>query len=578
MVGYVRASSDRQETSCADQEAELRRWCEARGGTLERVFADDGVSGSDLERPGLLALLAFLERERGGTLLMWRPNRLARALDPRDALELERRIDRAGWKRTYVHGGATTGDVLADTLLSVVEAHKAGSYLRDLSVDTLRGAARAYSQGKACASGIPYGFAKAITGPDGSERVVHRGQRHRLASGETARLVPGHPAEVAVVERMFKAYAAGRTSLLELAKALNADRVPGPKGGLWAASSVRWLLQRDEYVGTVCWGKRATGKVAQHTAQGPVLRPEADRERSLRQRDEDVVRVEDAHEPLVAREVWDAVQALLARRGKGKGPKEREARTLYPLGGLIACGHCGSSMAANGDRRPCYVCMGGSRKGVCEPYRLRCEVLHRALLAKIGQAYAPLKASARMRRRVEAHVRRELEAEGYTGTDVRVLERERDKLVAQITTAIANMGEVPATVARRVGEQIEVWEGRLRELEAEIVRAMTKPTPNPALVLEDALGLLGDLEQASADAERSELRALFTRTVERVELTFARERVRRGRGRPGFPCLGGRVALAPVLAAMLMAMGPAVAQGAPVQRDGVSHECSCSCS
>ena len=59
-VGLVRCSTDRQEHSIEDQEAEIRAWASATGHELLRVFKDEGVSGSELDRPGVRALLAYL--------------------------------------------------------------------------------------------------------------------------------------------------------------------------------------------------------------------------------------------------------------------------------------------------------------------------------------------------------------------------------------------------------------------------------------------------------------------------------------------------------------------------------------
>ncbi len=96
-VGLARASSDKQDTSVANQRTEIERWARETTHQLVRVFEDDGISGSVLDRPGLAALLRYVEANpAGGVVCLWRRNRLARPDDPIDGLLLERKIRRAG--------------------------------------------------------------------------------------------------------------------------------------------------------------------------------------------------------------------------------------------------------------------------------------------------------------------------------------------------------------------------------------------------------------------------------------------------------------------------------------------------
>ncbi len=60
-IGLARASTDQQDHSVADQQAEIERWCHDNGHTLvQPVFQDDGVSGSKLDREGLTNLMRFV--------------------------------------------------------------------------------------------------------------------------------------------------------------------------------------------------------------------------------------------------------------------------------------------------------------------------------------------------------------------------------------------------------------------------------------------------------------------------------------------------------------------------------------
>ena len=74
--GYARVSTD-------DQRADLQRAALKKAGCT-KVFADDGVSGSTINRPALRRCLRTLKK--GDTLMVWKLDRLCRSL--RDLIHL----------------------------------------------------------------------------------------------------------------------------------------------------------------------------------------------------------------------------------------------------------------------------------------------------------------------------------------------------------------------------------------------------------------------------------------------------------------------------------------------------------
>jgi site-specific DNA recombinase len=65
---YARVSTETQEKqqTIESQLAELRRYAQAQGLTIDREFIDDGYSGTVLERPGLDALRDCASRRHAG--------------------------------------------------------------------------------------------------------------------------------------------------------------------------------------------------------------------------------------------------------------------------------------------------------------------------------------------------------------------------------------------------------------------------------------------------------------------------------------------------------------------------------
>ena len=87
-----------------------------------------------------------------------------------------------------------------------------------------------------------------------------------------------NPTEAAIVQRIFEQYASG-LGLTRLAKQLNAEQVPPPRGGRrgWAPSAIREMLRRELYHGVVLWNRiqtvqRASTKRQRHRSSADWLR------------------------------------------------------------------------------------------------------------------------------------------------------------------------------------------------------------------------------------------------------------------------------------------------------------------
>lgn len=75
---YVRVSTNEQNT--AAQESELKKYAESRGWTVTKIYRDQGVSGSKVNRPGLDELMADCKRQKANVVLVWKFDRFARSL------------------------------------------------------------------------------------------------------------------------------------------------------------------------------------------------------------------------------------------------------------------------------------------------------------------------------------------------------------------------------------------------------------------------------------------------------------------------------------------------------------------
>lgn len=205
-LGYVRVSTlDQAEhgASLAAQRAALTEEAARRGWDLE-IVADEGMSGKNLNRPGMLAALDRLDAGLADMLLATRLDRISRSVA--DFAGLLDRSTRRAWDLVLLDPALDTttpaGRFTANVLAS------AAQYERELIASRTR-----------------------------------EGMAQRKAEGATfgrPRLMPDD-----VVERILTERAAG-LSLARIADGLNRDGVPTAHGGsAWHASTVKRVCDRE---------------------------------------------------------------------------------------------------------------------------------------------------------------------------------------------------------------------------------------------------------------------------------------------------------------------------------------------
>ena len=78
VAAYLRVSTDDQ--TVENQRRELAAYIEARGWTVTREYADEGISGSKERRPALDELMRDAKRRRFDMVIVWSLDRLGRNL------------------------------------------------------------------------------------------------------------------------------------------------------------------------------------------------------------------------------------------------------------------------------------------------------------------------------------------------------------------------------------------------------------------------------------------------------------------------------------------------------------------
>jgi site-specific DNA recombinase len=196
---------------------------------------------------------------------------------------------------TVAQGAIDWNDFTGRLIYNVQQEGK-HQFLRDLARNSLRGLIARTKQGK-WNGPAPYGY----------------------ELGDEGHLVFGDARKVATVRKIYRLRLSGYGYRV-IAKKLNADGVEAPQATKWSHDTVRLILCRETYCGVVTLGGRKQGKYFTTDGDSPTpVKSGVRRGTSLR--------VENAHEAIIDRPKFDAVQSMLVSL-----TAETAVRALHWLG------------------------------------------------------------------------------------------------------------------------------------------------------------------------------------------------------------------------------------------------------
>lgn len=133
------------------------------------------------------------------------------------------------------------------------------------------------------------------------------------------------PEQAKVVKQLFEMYATGEWSVRALVKYLNDNNIKSKTGKIWKEYKLIELLRNEKYCGDAIWQKYTTKLGDQKRNRGVLPK----------------YYVENSHEGIISRELFQKVQALMDTRSN----KKAAARGLvtHDFTGKIVCGECGAN-------------------------------------------------------------------------------------------------------------------------------------------------------------------------------------------------------------------------------------------
>ena len=450
---YIRVSTQEQAQegySVGAQKERLIAYCTAHDWLITDIYVDGGYSGSNLNRPGMQKLMG--ETDKFDVVLVYKLDRLSRS--QRDTLYLieeaflPNNVDFVSMQESF--DTATPFGKAMIGLLAVFAQLEREQIKERTRMGRIERAKAGLHHGGGCTPiGYDYQDGKLIINVYEAEQVA----------------------------KIFEWYLAG-ASLKAITERLHKEGYTNRYGSYSSWSSVRSILGNPTYTGQLHFGE---------------------------------VIVENAHEAIVTKEQFDAVQAIRAKKNEIYG---NAFRSHHPLVGMLFCGHCGGRYyMRNTGKYGYYACYSRTKqmpKMVKDPNCKNKNWKIAELETIIDRKIRDVLTSPQMAAEIAAAKRPKPVANGKNSDiekRIKDIDRQIDKLMS-----LYKRDDIPPDV---LGDSISKLYNEKNALES----SLEPKEQNTAMPFNLAEELLSDAAQVWDFADESQKRRIMQSLINRIILT-----------------------------------------------------------
>ena len=433
---YARQSIDKKDSVSIEAQIDC---CRRRTDGEPEIFQDRGFSGKNTNRPAFRRLMEAVEDGRITRIIVYRLDRFSRSIA--DFGRVWEFLERHHVEFQSVTENFDTSSPMGRAMLNIVLVF--AQLERETIAERVRdNYQHRFSLGAWPGGPAPYGY---------SLTKISDGEGRRASS-----LTPDGNA--AIVRRIFESYALEGVSLRGLARALNADGVPGPKRGVWDNVALSRILHSPLYVQAtedVYWWYLSRGL---QPRQGPDAFDGVHACNVIGRRDRSKGRYQDSsrqqfslsnHQGFIPAGLWLKCQARLDQAA----PVSSAASSGHSwLTGLLKCGGCGYAVKVVKDSRSgkFYLCCSGrSNMGICgQSIRVDLRTLEASVARELCRILAEcpteelssgeqeaaaevLRIEERIQRLVTALSESGAVSASYISGQIEALHRQREKLLSE---------------------------------------------------------------------------------------------------------------------------------------------------
>lgn len=444
------------------------------------IYADKGITGTMAKkRPEFLKMIRKCRQKKIDLILVKSISRFSR--NTVDCLEYIRELKALGIGVIFEKENINTLTETSEAMITIM-GYFAQAESESISKNVTWGVRHAFSEGKVTFTHDIYGYRKEYNPETKRQDIIS--------------IVED---EAAVIREIFERYYAG-DSLTGICTYLNNNQIvpPGKKKDRWYPSTLQTILRNEKYKGDVLTQKTFCSDLLSHK-----------REKNTGQLAQHYL--ENHHEAIIDRELFDKVQAEYARRNAKKviktdGTQETQKKgrynRKYALTDILVCGHCGAPYRRcvwthHGNRKVVWRCttrMDYGKEKCNGSFTIEEEGLHQAILKAISNLSSR---KEELKDELKAALSITLLDTGadmsITSLEQQIKEQENDLMrVVRITAERGNKGEFE-TEFKRISDNIKDLK-RLLEVEKTKIR--------PKLDIESRLeDLFTTIDRANVDVK-----------------------------------------------------------------------------
>lgn len=444
------------------------------------IYADKGITGTMAKkRPEFLKMIRKCRQKKIDLILVKSISRFSR--NTVDCLEYIRELKALGIGVIFEKENINTLTETSEAMITIM-GYLAQAESESISKNVTWGVRHTFSEGKVTFTHDIYGYKKEYNPETKRQDIIS--------------IVED---EATVIREIFERYYAG-DSLTGICTYLNNNQIvpPGKKKDRWYPSTLQTILRNEKYKGDVLTQKTFCSDLLSHK-----------REKNTGQLAQHYL--ENHHEAIIDRELFDKVQAEYARRNAKKviktdGTQETQKKgrynSKYALTDILVCGHCGAPYRRcvwthHGNRKVVWRCttrMDYGKEKCNGSFTIEEEGLHQAILKAVSSLSSR---KEELKDELKAALSITLLDTGadmsITSLEQQIKEQENDLMrVVRITAERGNKGEFE-TEFKRISDNIKDLK-RLLEVEKTKIR--------PKLDIESRLeDLFTTIDRANVDVK-----------------------------------------------------------------------------
>lgn len=465
---YVRVSTQHQAEegySIPQQIERLKKYCEAMGWTLVKIYTDDGYSGGSLDRPAMNQMIKDIEAGHADIVLVDKLDRLSRSQF--DTLFMIQKVfDANGVAFVSRNEAFDTSTPFGKAMVGIlaVFAELERSRIKERMMDGQEGRAK---EGKFRGGGY-----------------VPTGYDYNLEKG----ILEVNEYEAMQVREVFELFN-NRMPIFSIMNHMN-NKGYRTKYGEWKEQTIRGMLSRRVYIGEIVH----KGKI-----------------------------YEGQHEAIISLEAFNAAQKIIAEREKANANRKIGKAYKAPLGGMIYCAHCGSryhfrsgANNGNGTRRNYYTCYSrskGDKKYIKDPNCKNKNYRDKELDAIIFDEIRKLKSEPLYIQTLQGSVDNSAKVEMITS---------RIKTIENQISRFMDLYAVGGMDIDAIGNKVKPLNDEKKSLEQELA---TFETPEEPVKAEDVYSLVDALEEAISEDDCQKIHAVVSTLIEKVVIDGADIRI-----------------------------------------------------